>query len=297
MIRPCILGISAAAAVLAAASAGVSTGWITQAGGAVEGDSISLRAAWITDSDMPLLLRVPGLSKLDLSLTRISDLGLRALRPAPSITDLNLSFAEQIGDEGASAVRNWKHLRRLNLRGTKITDATLEMLSGVQSLESLDVGFAQLTDVGPSHLTGLNSLRELSIGGNKLTASGLEFLREMPHLTYLDLSGAQRTDSGLWSITLTNEGVEAIATVADLSELNLSGTAISANGLKRLEALPKLTRLTLQGCKRVGHDATPVLSSWRRLRWLDLAGASLTPEDIATIRKALPDCTILSDAK
>jgi hypothetical protein len=47
----------------------------------------------------------------------------------------------------------------------------------------------------------------------------------------------------------------------------------------------------------VGHDATPVLSSWRRLRWLDLAGASLTPEDIATIRKALPDCAILSDAK
>jgi Leucine-rich repeat (LRR) protein len=292
-----MLGISAATAVLAAASAGVSTDWITQAGGAIEGDSVSLRAAWVTDSDMPLLARMPGLAKLDLSLTRISDLGLRALRPAASITDLNLSFAEQIGDEGASAVRNWKHLRRLNLRGTKITDATLEMLANVQSLESLDVGYAQLTDVGPAHLTGLNNLRELSIGGNKLTAAGLEFLREMPHLTYLDLSGSQRTDSGLWSITLTSEGIEAIATVTDLSELNLAGSAISANGLKTLEPLPKLTRLTLQNCKRIAHDAVPVLSSWRRLRWLDVAGTSLTPEDIAAIRKALPDCAFPGDAK
>lgn len=296
MIRACVPAIFVAG-VLAAAPVGISTDWITQEGGAINGDSVSLRAAWVTDSDMPLLARMPGLARLDLSLTRISDLGLRALRPAPSIADLNLSFAEQIGDEGASAVRNWKHLRRLNLRGTKITDATLEMLGGVQSLESLDVGFAQLTDVGPEHLTGLNNLRELSLGGNKLTASGLEFLREMPHLTYLDLSGAQRTDSGLWSITLTNEGVEAIATVADLSELNLAGTAISGNGLKKLESLPKLSRLTLQGCKRVGHDAAPVLSSWGKLRWLDVSGTSLTPEDIAAIRKSLQDCTILSDAK
>jgi len=296
VIRACMLAVLATG-VLAAASAGVSTDWIIQEGGAIDGDSVSLRAAWATDSDMPLLAHMPALRKLDLSLTRISDLGLRALRPAPSITDLNLSFAEQIGDEGASAVRNWKHLRRLNLRGTKITDATLEMLAGVQSLESLDVGFAQLTDVGPEHLTALNNLRELAIGGNKLTASGLEFLREMPHLTYLDLSGAQRTDSGLWSITLTSQGVAAIATVADLSELNLAGTAISGNGLKTLEPLPKLSRLTLQGCKRVGHDAAPVLSSWSGLRWLDLSGTSLTAEDIAGIRKALPECTILNDAK
>jgi hypothetical protein len=105
---------------------------------------------------------------------------------------------------------------------------------------------------------------------------------------YLDISGTQRTDSGLWSITLTSEGVEAIAAVTDLVELNLGGTAISASGLKTLRSLAKLDRLTLQGCKTVGHDAVPVLSSWTRLRWLDVAGTQLTPEDVATLKKALP---------
>lgn len=295
MIRATLFAIVSSALLFAGTSpAPDPQEWIAHAGGAIDGHSVSLRASWVTDSDMPLLAHMPGLARLDLSLTRISDLGLRALRPAPSISDLNLSFAEQIGDEGASAVRNWKHLRRLNLRGTKITDATLEMLENVQSLESLDVGFAQLTDVGTAHLAAMNNLRELSVGGNKLTENGLQFLRQLPHLTYLDLSGTQRTDSGLWSITLTSGAVEAIATVSDLSELNLAGTAITANGLKTLQSLAKLDRLTLRGAKRVGHDAVPVLSSWTRLRWLDLAGTSLSPEDVLQIRGALPHCVILN---
>jgi Leucine-rich repeat (LRR) protein len=235
---------------------------------------------------------MPDLTTLDLSLTRISDLGLRALRPAPSIMDLNLSFAEQIGDEGVSVVKNWKNLRRLNVRGTKITDLTLEMLEGVPTLEALDIGFAQLTDVGPEHLTSLTRLRRLALGGNKLTDTGLQFLRQLPQLNYLDLSGMQRTDSGLWSITLTSSGVEAIATVKELRELDLGGTAISASGLKTLESLPNLERLTLQHCKRVGHDAVPVLASWTKLRFLDLAGAGLNTDDVAQLKKALPACEI-----
>jgi Leucine-rich repeat (LRR) protein len=291
VIRPLLFNVLIPALLFAAAA----NDWIAHAGGAVDGGSVSLRASWVTDSDMPLLAHMPGLTRLDLSLTRISDPGLRALRGAPSISDLNLSFAEQIGDDGVSALRDWKHLRRLNLRGTKITDAALETLAGVKSLESLDVGYAQLTDAGPEHLTALANLRRLSLGGNKLTAAGLQFLREEPRLSYLDISGTQRTDSGLWSITLTSEGVEAIATVTDLVDLNLGGTAISAGGLKTLASLPRLERLTLQNCKRVGHDAVPVLSSWTRLRWLDVAGTQLTPEDVAALKKALPECRILSD--
>ena len=54
------------------------------------------------------------LKRLDLSLTRISDRGLRALKAAPAIENLNLYFAEKITDEGASVVKDWKHLKKLN---------------------------------------------------------------------------------------------------------------------------------------------------------------------------------------
>ncbi|HVW87648.1 MAG TPA: hypothetical protein VHB50_23335 [Bryobacteraceae bacterium] len=285
--------------VLLLAAAVPPSSWITDAGGVFQRGTdgkitaVDLRASWVTDSDMPQLARMPDVKKLDLSLTRLSDRGLRALRPAPGIEELNLSFAEQIGDEGASAIRNWKRLTRLNLRGTKITDATLEMLAGVTSLRSLDIGYAQLTDVGLNNLTSLTNLRELSMGGNKLTDNGLEFLRQLPQIAYLDLAGTQRTDSGLWSITISDPGLEAIASVSDLRELHIGGTALSANGLKKLAALSKLERLSLQGCKRIGHDAEPVLAGFTNLRWLDVHDTGLSQEDIGALQKALPRCQIL----
>jgi Leucine-rich repeat (LRR) protein len=242
---------------------------------------------------MPQLAKMPDLAVLDLSGTRISDKGLRALKPAPGIVDLNLAFAELITDEGTSALRGWKKLKRLNLRGTKITDNTLEAVALVPTLESLDVGFAQLTDAGLDHLTVMANLRELSMGGNKLTDASLQFLRQMPRITALDVSGAQRTDSGLWSLALGEQGIDAIASVTALRELNVSGTAIGLSGLRQLSALPALERLGLQNCTRVGHESVALLAGMRRLKWLDVAGTALTPEDVAAVKAALPQCQIL----
>src|SRR5258708_3977572 len=130
------------------------TAWIERAGGSVTRDAagkiiaVDLRSIWVTDSDMPGLAQLPDLKRLDLSLTRISDRGMRALKTASAIEDLNLYFAEQISDEGAAIVKGWKHLKRLNLRGTKITDSTLEFVASVPTLEWLDVGWSQITDTG-----------------------------------------------------------------------------------------------------------------------------------------------------
>jgi Leucine-rich repeat (LRR) protein len=276
------------------------TSWISEAGGAVTRDragqivAVDLRASWITDSDMPELARLPNLARLDLSLTRITDHGLQQLKDAPAITDLNLYSDELITDAGLSAVKGWKHLKRLSVRGTKITDTTLQHLSGVTSLESLDAGYAQITDVGLDLLTTLTNLKELAIGGNKLTDLGLQPLRQLPGLIYLDLSGAQRTDSGLWSVSLAEPGLEAIATLKNLRHLRLNGTLVSARGMEKLAGLTKLEWLDLQGCKRVGDDAAPLLASFRALRRLDLTGTHVSEKGIAAIRRSNPNCKILA---
>src|ERR1700684_2504216 len=87
----------AAAGCLGAAN---SDNRITDAGGVVDLDSsgqivaVDLHASWATDSDIAELARLPDLRRLDLSLTRISDHGLRQLKGAPGITDLNLRYDE-----------------------------------------------------------------------------------------------------------------------------------------------------------------------------------------------------------
>jgi internalin A len=284
---------------VSAAWAMADTGWIERAGGTVARDAggqavaVDLRASWATDSDMPLLAQMKELKRLDLSLTRISDRGLRALKASPAIEELDLSFAEQITDEGAATVKGWKRLRRLNLRDTKITNATLEFLSGVPSLEWLDIGWAQVTDTGLGHLATLTNLRHLAMGGNKLTDTSLQFLRQTPQIEYLDLGGTQRTDSGLWSLQLSDDGTQSIAAVTELRELRLAGTAVTGGGLRLLAPLARLERLDLQGCRKLRDDAATALAGFKQLRVLDLKDSSLGAEAVARIRAALPACQIL----
>src|SRR6478735_8130233 len=45
-------------------------------------------------------------------------------------------------------LRNWKHLERLNLRGTRVTSKVFDSLSKMTSLRSLDIGFTQVEDEG-----------------------------------------------------------------------------------------------------------------------------------------------------
>jgi internalin A len=275
--------------------------WITSAGGSVKVDkaghitSVDLRSSWVTDSDMPLLAQLPQLANLDLSMTRITDRGLQQLKSAPAIVELNLYYAEQITDEGLAAIKGWKRLKNLNVRGTRITDATLEHAASVPTLEVLDVGYAQVTDVGLDHLASLTNLKELALGGNKLTDAGLQSLRYLTALTRLDLAGLQRTDSGLWSISLTDSGINAIATLKDLRELRLDGMPVSGRSLEKLKTLTNLERLSLQGCKRVGDDAAAVIaSSWPALKAVDLKGTAITEEAIAGLRRSKPALRVFS---
>jgi Leucine-rich repeat (LRR) protein len=273
--------------------------WIVAAGGSVTRDGagritgVDLRSSWVTDSDMPLLAELPNLERLDLSMTRITDRGMQQLKKAPSIVELNLRYAEQVTDEGMAVVKNWKKIKRLNLRGTKVTDNTLEHVSGLTTLESLDVGYAEVTDVGLDRLAALTNLKELTIGGNKLTDAGLQSLRFLTGLTYLDVSGTQRTDSGLWSISLTDLGIDAIATLKELKELRLNGMTVSARSLGKLKTLRKLERLSLQLCRRVGDDAAPVLASMPSLRVLDLKGTAMTEKGLAVLKAAKPEAQVL----
>ena len=134
---------------------------------------------------------------------------------------------ELVTDEGMAAVKRWKKLKRLNVRGAKISDTTLEHISGITTLESVDVGSALVTDVGLERLASLPNLKELSIGGNEMGDAGLQALRQIPGLTYLDLSGRQGTDSNIWAINMTDAEIKAMTPIkpATLRTISDSSTA------------------------------------------------------------------------
>src|SRR5436305_4184705 len=114
---------------------------------------------------------MPNRERLVLSHTRITDEGLMRLKPAPKIRELNLYYAEWITDQGMTAIAGWKHLKRLNVRGTRISDGTLAILSKITGLEALDIAHTQVTDNGLDHLITMIHLKELAMGGGRRSPS------------------------------------------------------------------------------------------------------------------------------
>ena len=291
------------------------TQWITDLGGAVGRDaqglvtSISLRGTWVTDTDLRRLNHFSALSVLDLSLTHITDSGMQEIRNLRGITDLNLYFAEYVTDEGVAAIKDWKSLRHLNLHGTKAGDTALDHIAGLTLLESLDVGSTLMTDVGLERLTSLTNLRALTMGGNELGDAGMQALRQMPNLTYLDLSGRQGNDKNVWSIAMSDTGLQALLTLKNLRELRFAcvSTSVGIEGtnlgevstlsvtqtwLEQLKSLTALERLKLQGCRRINDEAVAALIAMPSLREVDLKGTSVTEKGAVLLRAAKPGAVV-----
>ncbi len=250
----------------------------------------------VQDKGLAYITGLTQLKELRCAQCRIAKLSLSPLVRLESL-DLSLS---SFNDEGMKGLEGLKQLRRLILRDTLVSDEGVKYLRGLTQLEELDlggtkvtdVGFAQITDIGLDHLASLTNLTELAIGGNKLTDTGLQSLRQLPGLTSLDLSGSRRTDSGLWSITMTELGLEAITTLKGLRELRLDGMPVSNRWLEKLRVLGRIERLNLQGCKRVGDDASLLLASWPALRILDLKGTAMTERGVSDLRRAKPKAQV-----
>lgn len=287
------------------------TQWIVDLGGTVTRNAqglvtgINLRGTWVTDTDLRRLNRYPALSVLDLSLTHITDGGMQEIKNLRGITDLNLYFAEYVTDEGVAAIKDWKSLKRLNLHGTKAGDSALEHIAGLTLLEWLDVGSTLMTNVGLERLTSLTNLRALTMGGNELSDAGLQALRQMPNLTYLDLSGRQGNDKNVWSIAMSDIGLQAVLSLKNLRELRFScvSTTVGIEGtrlgevstlsvtqqwLEQLKSLTGIERLKLQGCGRISDAAVAVLIAMPSLHEVDLKGTAVTEKGADMLRAAKP---------
>jgi len=289
--------------------------WISDLGGSVTRDAqghvigANLRGTWVSDGDLRRLNDLPNLSHLDLSLTHITDQGMQEIKGLRGITDFNLYYAEYVTDEGVAAIKDWKKLQRLNLHGTKSGDGALEHIAGITALESLNVGSTLMTDVGLERLTSLTNLRELTMGGTELGDAGLQALRQMPTLTYLDLAGRQGNDKNVWTIAMTEIGLQAVLTLKNLRDLRFActSTAVGIEGakfgevstlsvtekwLEQMKSLPKLESLKVQGCKKIDDTSIQTLIAMPSLRKVDLKGTSVTEQGAMKLRAAKPGSVV-----
>lgn len=81
-------------------------------------------------------------------------------------------------DAGVKNIKDLASLKLLNLsQNYNLTDRTLEMLSGLTELVSLNVSNSRVTNEGLQYLKPLKNLRSLSLESCKVTASEIRKLQ------------------------------------------------------------------------------------------------------------------------
>lgn len=128
----------------------------------------------------------------------------------------------------------------VNLKHTKVVDASLEHLQGLTTLQRLYLKDTAVTDDGIVYVKGLTNLEVLELGRTKVTDNTLGYLKGLTKLQRLDLGGTEVTDKGLAHL----KGLTRLET------LNLENTReVSDVGLMHLKGLTSLRKLDLHGTK------------------------------------------------
>jgi internalin A len=220
---------------------------------------LSLSGTPVTDAGISALCNLGELESLDLSRLEITGKGLERFSQLRKLTRLNLS-GTKVTDSGIEHLSEVHSLRFLDIRKTQVTAKGVASLASLHELERLDFlsstlpGFAEAVQ---SVVKNCPRLESLEITGPELQAEQIEGLADLHKLKSLSLPavtlgpGAAEVIGkilGLETLLLPNGNfsdaeVDGLLRLRNLSRLDLSGTAITDEGLAKIKGLKSLREL------------------------------------------------------
>ena len=242
--------------------------------------------------DINPLLSLGGIEYLDADSNNISDISVLEYMPQLKELWINKNPLKSV-----EPLRRLTELTRLGLAGTGLDDDGLDCLMGLSGLKELNIKDNKAISLGKfealqkalpkceiSHDELVSTVRfgrlefrsdAVEITAESLGVSDLNGLEAFTLLKYLYLHGNKITD------------LTPLSGCSALTELDLSGNGVT--DLSPLTGLSGLTSLNIAN-NRVS-DLSP-LHSMTWLKSLDLRGNPLKGEDVAALRRALPNCKI-----
>ncbi|QDU54278.1 leucine-rich repeat domain-containing protein [Aeoliella mucimassa] len=206
-----------------------------------------------------------SLGLVDLSRTKVDNDDLQSLVFYPGISKLNLE-GTTISDAGMVHVGKMQHLESLNVDGTLVSDSSLAKLLELTRLERLNLGCAQ-----PCSPAGQRPMPVSAVLRNRITNRGLAVLVDCISLRRLNLQATHVNDRGLLHslpempglqrltlsyLDITDHGIDALESLKWLVELRLEHTAISSDAMIRLMSSKVHSLRDLDLSNTVVSDAT-----------------------------------------
>jgi Leucine-rich repeat (LRR) protein len=231
----------------------------------------------VGDRDLESLRASKSLQTLG-TLCNISTTGMRYLGETTSLRELDLDFLP-ITDDGVRQLTGMSNLRKLLLRGTKITDKCGAFLAALKGLESLDLSETRIADDGVRQLKPLAVLAYLALNSANVTDAGTVCLDGMLALESLHLNRTQVGDAT----------AERIGRLQKLEWLELSSTRISDAGLESLAKAQSLKLLSLVNTSVTGQGVLK-LTKLKNLETLDVSMTKVTYK----VRRRFPSKTMVN---
>ncbi len=234
-----------------------------------------------------------SLRELGLTIGKASGPGLAHLAKMPFLEHLSIG-GDGFGDQHVAYLKDATSLRSLGLAMTNVTDAGVAHLSNLTHLEYLDLWHTGVTDACLLYLKPMRSLKRLNIRveypdpkNPPFTIRGIAQLAEMQSLEHLDLPNFGMTDECLALVSklqnlrylwvgcnsnsvLSDAGLEHVAKLKRLEQLQISGTGITDKGMPLIASLTGLIKLGLHSAPGVTDDGLVPLKALKSLRILTL---------------------------
>jgi hypothetical protein len=214
----------------------------------------------MSDEGLLEIGRLGDLELLDLSgpKSTLTDKGIAVLRDLKRLKKFQMSWPQQVTDQGAVSLQECPLLEDVNLMGTQTGDAVLHALAGFQRLRSLTTG-RNVTDAGVPLLHSIPAFKSWQGGGDDADLGLMSF---MAGKTSLLLDGPI-TDDGLKGLTgldglaglgffwhakaFTSKGLEPITRMANLEYFSCDGAKVDDVALEVIARMPRLRMLQAQG--------------------------------------------------
>jgi len=176
-----------------------------------------------------------------------------------------------------AAVNRLRSVKGIRIQELLLSPDEVALITARDDVESLVIEHANIDQSALGGVRVPKSLKRLGLGYNRIVS--FDGVPTMDSVTALDLS---RNPLG-------REGLERIATVfPKLWSLNLSNSNAPESAVPHIEKLRELSSLNICGT-RIGSDGIKKLSEMPNLSSLSFKQDQLTPEAAAVIRKLKPN--------
>lgn len=203
------------------------------------------------------------------------------------ITEIKLPGGDKVTNETIKVISGLQSVVLLNATDNKLSDFTF--LKGMSNLRHFNGHGTDLDDACLGYLKNCPKLESLDLGTsfqNHVTDDGIQSLKDMKDLAYLDILGTRASDVGLGNLSglrnltylaMGNHGVKV---------------EISDAGLANLASLQKLQALIIVNCAGITDAGLDHIKKMSNLKRLELSHTQVTDAGFASLKAALPNCEI-----